>query len=112
MLTKNCSKILAYLTSLSDEEPRRLHSIQSVANAVGLTLGETISAAKELEAIGYAEVHYVSTSMGNAPEGVTLTEKGINYRTLKRWQTRAYWADKWIDFLALAIAVAAFIRTL
>lgn len=112
MLTENCSKILAYLTSLPGEKPRWRHSLQSVASAVELTLEETVSAAKELEAIGYAEVHCVSTPLGNAPEGVTLTEKGINYKALKRWQTRAYWADKWIDLLALAIAIAAFVRTL
>lgn len=55
-------------------------------------------------------LEYIESSNGNK-SGVRLTHKGLHYNKYTESKILLYIADKWIDFLALVIAIAAFIQS-
>lgn len=63
-----------------------------------------------LEESGYVE--QINAKPNGVPIGVKLTHMGCHWREYRRMEVIKYFEEKWIDFLALVIAVIAFLRTL
>lgn len=112
MLTKNCESILDFITSMPAESIFSIYGISYLANKIGISNEEAIAACKNLDKIGFAEIHYTDVGMGKIPDYITLTEDGAKYKSVLRQKRIDYLSDKWIDFLALVVAIVAFIRTL
>lgn len=110
MLTKNCRRILNYILSLTPDRHLKFHSIISLSQDIGISFDHTLSACKELARDGYAELKIIRLSNGQEiVDAIVLTEFGRNYKVHLREQRVQYLFSKWIDFLALIVAVIALI---
>ena len=87
-------------------------TIANFAREVEAPLEDVRKAVNYLEEEGYVEYLEVS-GPGSRPAriGFRLTHKGKNWKSFHRQKILDYVANKWIDFLALIIALAAFIQS-
>lgn len=67
---------------------------------------ELLNAIDYLEQEGYVITHRVD---GQSLISATLTHKGMHSKEFNSIAIKRYFLDKWIDFLALIISIAAFI---
>lgn len=119
MLTQNCRDFLDTVISSEIDHPFKRHRISDISAKMGQSFDVALSLAKELERDHFAEIEYLHMRNGQViPEYVILTEKGRSYKQFLRNQKVDYLKQKWIDFLALvvaalalAISIAAYIRT-
>lgn len=109
MLTKNCKVVLNTILSLDKANPFKLYRIADLAKSARLTLDETIAACMELEKDGRAEIRLIPGIRRQIPEYVSLTEYGARYRDEIKERWSAYIWAKWIDFIALIVAIIALI---
>ena len=110
MLTKNCKVILKHITSLPGSNRFASLQITDLAKETRLSFEETLSACKELNKDGLAELKILHLRNGQEiPEAISLTEAGLNYKALLWAQRAAYIADKWTDIIATVIAVISLI---
>lgn len=110
MLTKNCKTILRYITSLPDRSRLSEHQLTEVAENTGISFEAALSACKELDKDGLANIKITHLRNGqDLPTGVTLTESGLNYKALIRARYAKYIADKWIDIIASVISIISLI---
>ena len=110
MLTKNCKTILKYIISFPEQKRFSSHQISDLAKETRLSFKETLSACKELDKDGLAELKILYLRNGQEiPEAIVLTESGLNYKALLRAQRAAYIADKWTDITACIISIVALI---
>lgn len=72
-----------------------------------LPYGDFIAAIHDLVDTGYLDFTYAPDS--HIVKGVTLKSKGIHPIQHKFENAKAYIAEKWIDFLALIVAVISLI---
>lgn len=107
MLDKGCRDFLDFLDSRpektflytdSDEYPDSLGD-ESQFFALVRYLGK----------LGYVET--IKSNMGN-PMGVRLSYKGIKRKAFRRQEMLRYVEEKWIDFFALLISLAALITSI
>lgn len=105
MTTKNCKLIIDTIISLGPDERYKAHLLGELAEKVNISAEQIEAACEELARDGLAQVRHLDYG----PVIITLTEAGVNYKQ-KRWQAiRHYILLKWIDFLALVVAVIALI---
>ena len=76
---------------------------------LNITIDEFYNIIKYLVNQGYFEYLYYSNSKKIA--GFKLTHNGLHYKEFQYMKIKKYIASKWIDFLALIIAIAAFIQS-
>ncbi len=70
---------------------------------------ETVkSAVRFLHERGYLEYQ----TLRNDPIGFHLSHMGLNYKYFRRQEILKYVADKWIDFFALLLSVAALVTSI
>lgn len=112
MRTKNCQLILDYVLSLDESEQLHSHRFLNLSEHTGLSFEQVLVACKELERDSFAEIKYHHLRNGQVmPEAIVLTELGLNYKRHIREQWLSYVTDKWIDFLALIIALVALLKS-
>lgn len=109
MLTKNCRAVIDTILSLDKADPFKLYRIADLSKSARLTLDETIAACLELEKDGRAEVRLIPNARRQIPEFVSLTEYGARYREELKGRRIDYIKAKWIDFIALIVAIIALI---
>lgn len=110
MRTKNCRCIMDYILSLAPDRQLMYQRITDLSEHTGLSLDQTISACKELAEDRCVELKFLHLRTSQEIlEAVRLTEFGQNYKAYLREQRVQYLLSKWIDFLALIVAVIALI---
>lgn len=109
MITKNCKAILDFVISQPEEEHYRAYQIKEIEAGTGLSYEEIISAGKELDRLEYAELKGTEILGISVFDCITFSEKGIHYNEEIRENRINYIKDKWIDFSALLVAIAALI---
>ena len=91
MLTKNCKLVLDSVLSLDQTDWYKAFS-----------MGD----------LGFAQITYLNLpNYLPAIDTIHLTERGIHYKDLQREEKLNYFKDKWIDFLALVVALIALLKS-
>lgn len=67
---------------------------------------EFLALVRFLEEKGYLES--IKTQMGHSV-GTRLSHKGLHWKEFRRQEILLYFEDKWIDFFALLVSIAAII---
>lgn len=110
MLTKHCRKVLDSILSLPTHQHFGAFRLVDLSAKTGLSFQEVLSACKELDKDGLAELRIIHImDIQQIPESITLTEPGLNYKAMLRAQRLAYIADKWTDIIACIISIIALI---
>lgn len=109
MLTKNCRIVLKALNSKANDKFR--FGAMDIAELTGMTFDEASRAAEYLTQQGFLERKTRPDSFVKeyGIELYSLTELGADYKAVacaKRWE---YVREKWIDFLAMIVAIVALI---
>ena len=125
-MNKLCKKIIHELQKRSKQSGRDYScslpnafinicdtSLAEFASDIGSPVSDVRSAVKYLVDDGYLEYITMHPRSGSSssPIGVRLSHKGKNSKEFDREELKRYIADKWIDFLALVIAIIAFIQS-
>lgn len=112
MLTKNCKSLLNSILSLDPNDWYKVYSVYDLAQLASLSVDEIISVAQALEENGMAQIKYLTVGCyPRVVDGIRLTEQGIHYKDLEKENRINYLKDKWIDFLALLIALIALLKS-
>lgn len=107
MLDKGCRDFLSFLdgrpenTFLYDDSDGYPDSLGDESQFFALV--------RYLEKLGYIEI--IKSNMGN-PMGVRLSYKGIKRKAFRCQEMLRYIEEKWIDFFALLVSVAALITSI
>ncbi len=110
MLTKHCRKVLDTILSMPAKQQLDSFRLVDLAAKTGLSFREVLSACKELDKDGMAELRIIDIrGVQQIPESITLTEPGLNYKSILTKQRLDYIADKWTDITACIISVIALI---
>lgn len=109
MVTKNCRKIIKAICRSGSEAKYGPHNIADLADATDLSNAAVCAACEQLAEEGYMEIVYMTRTHTPIIEHVKLTELGANYAEVQRATRMAYVANKWIDFIALIVAIIALI---
>lgn len=108
MVTKNCRKIIKTICRFGEEAKYGFHNTADLADATGLPHAVVCSACEQLAEEGYMEIEYTG-NINPIVSDVRLTELGASYSEVQRAARLAYIASKWIDFIALIVAIIALI---
>ncbi len=112
MLTKNCKSILNAILSLDQNDWYKAYSVNDLTQLASLSTDEIYSAVTALEENGMIQVQYLSfRGCSSVIDSVRLTEQGIHYKDQEKENRLNYLKDKWIDFLALIIALIALLKS-
>ena len=112
MLTKNCKSILNAILSLDQNDWYKAYSVNDLTQLTSLSTDEIYSAVTALEEDGMIQVQYLSfRGCSSVIDSVRLTEQGIHYKDQEKEKRLNYLKDKWIDFLALIIALIALLKS-
>ena len=112
MLTKNCKSILNAILSLDQNDWYKAYSVNDLTQLTSLSTDEIYSAVTALEEDGMIQVQYLSfRGCSSVIDSVRLTEQGIHYKDQEKENRLNYLKDKWIDFLALIIALIALLKS-
>lgn len=110
-MDKTSKKVLYHIRHRDNPEKYMLwfldNYVSREAESCGVTPDEFLNAIKHL--IDEGLVEYIP-SKGKLT-GIKLTHKGVHYNEFARQKIREYIVDKWIDIIALVVAVAAFIQS-
>ncbi len=110
-MDKTSKKVLEHIRNRDNPEKYTLWFLDNCvieeAERCEITSDEFLNAIKHLIDEGLIE-HI--PSKGNL-SGIKLTHKGVHYKEFSRQKIIEYIADKWIDIIALVVAVAAFIQS-
>ena len=112
LLTKNCKSILYAILSLDQNEWYKTYSVTDLSQLTSLSSEEIVSAVNALEENNMVEVHRLTVGK-HIPviNTIRLTELGIHYKDQEKENRLNYLKDKWIDFLALIIALIALLKS-
>lgn len=88
-------------------------TLESFASDIGFAASDVRSAVKYLVTEGHLEYCTLKSQTGDfsSTYGFRLSHKGKNLRYFENQDIKRYLADKWIDFVALAISIIAFIQS-
>lgn len=86
-------------------------SINTLCQSIRQQQSTVLEAIKYLEKNNYIEYNTLKSSTGPVHTGFHLSHKGLHFKEFERIKLKEYVADKWIDFLALAVAIVAFIQS-
>ena len=111
-MDKTCKRVLEHMHH--DGKPEQYNMlffddyIKLEAELCGLTIEDFSNAVSHLINEGFVE--HIRSRSGRIT-GIKLTHKGVHYKEFTRQKIREYIVDKWIDIIALVVAVAAFIQS-
>lgn len=112
MLTKNCKLVLDSVLSLDQTDWYKAFSMGDLVKLSGLSMNEIKSVIESLDQLGFAQITYLNLpNYLPAIDTIHLTERGIHYKDLQREEKLNYFKDKWIDFLALVVALIALLKS-
>ena len=112
MLTKNCKLVLDSVLSLDQTDWYKAFSMGDLVKLSGLSMNEIKSVIESLDQLGFAQITYLNLpNYRPAIDTIHLTERGIHYKDLQREEKLNYFKDKWIDFLALVVALIALLKS-
>ena len=112
MLTKNCKLVLDSVLSLDQTDWYKKYSVRDLAKLSDLSIDEVKSVIESLNQLGFAQITYLSLpNYPTAIDTIHLTERGIHYKDLQKEEKFNYFKDKWIDFLALIVALIALLKS-
>ena len=86
-------------------------SIVDLSQKLGRDVEDIRAAVRFLESSGYLEYTRLNSKSGSSNIGIHLSHKGLNWKHYRAEKLLSYVADKWIDFLALAVSIIAFIQS-
>ena len=112
MLTKNCKLVLDSVLSLDQTDWYKAFSMGDLVKLSGLSMNEIKSVIESLDQLCFAQITYLNLpNYLPAIDTIHLTERGIHYKDLQREENLNYFKDKWIDFLALVVALIALLKS-
>lgn len=112
MLTKNCKLVLDSVLALDQTDWYKAFSMGDLVKLSGLSMNEIKSVIESLDQLGFAQITYLNLpNYLPAIDTIHLTERGIHYKDLQREEKLNYFKDKWIDFLALVVALIALLKS-
>lgn len=103
---QNCGKGTEYICAFDEAWSSSMDCvIDDLAKELGYQTEDVRSAVRFLHEQGYLEY---TTSRGRNI-GFHLSHKGLNYQYFRKQEILRYIADKWIDFFAMLLSVAALV---
>lgn len=112
-MDKNSKRLLEFVKDNQDHPDMYFFTFEEFLPAYeeycGSSEEETLACIRYLVEIGYLEYKKIRIRGEARNAGIQLSHKGFNSREFNKIEIWNYIKSKWIDFIALIVAIAAFI---